>query len=55
LNVSILDLSGKIISTTAVQSKSGDNLIVIPTTGLATGTYLVQLGTNARTLKFVVK
>jgi hypothetical protein len=55
LNVSILDLSGKIISTTAVQSKSGDNLIVIPTTGLAAGTYLVQLGTNARTLKFVVK
>ena len=55
LNVSILDLSGKIISTTVVQSKSGDNLIVIPTTGLATGTYLVQLGTNARTLKFVVK
>ena len=54
LAISILDLSGKVISTTTVQSKTGDNMVIIPTNGLATGTYLVQLGTNARVLKFVV-
>lgn len=53
--VSVLDLSGKVISTSQVQSKQGDNLIIIPTTDLSAGTYLVQLGSNARTLKFVVK
>ena len=54
LAISILDLSGKVISTTTVQSKTGDNMVIIPTNELATGTYLVQLGTNARVLKFVV-
>ena len=54
LAISILDLSGKVISTTTVQSKTGDNMVIIPTNGLAAGTYLVQLGTNARVLKFVV-
>jgi len=55
MSVSVLDLSGKVISTSQVQSKQGDNLIIIPTTDLSAGTYLVQLGSNARTLKFVVK
>jgi hypothetical protein len=54
LAISILDLSGKVISTTTVQSKTGDNMVIISTNGLAAGTYLVQLGTNARVLKFVV-
>ncbi len=54
LAISIMDLSGKVISTTTVQSKTGDNMVIIPTAGMASGTYLVQLGTNARVLKFVV-
>jgi hypothetical protein len=36
-------------------SKSGNNLVVLPTEGLSSGTYLIKVGNSSQTLKFVVK
>jgi PKD repeat protein len=54
-SVSITDVSGKVISTTNIQSKSGSNLIILPTDELSAGTYFVKIGQSNQTLKFVVK
>jgi PKD repeat protein len=55
LNVSITDVSGKEVNTTDVFSKSGNNLIILPTDGLSSGTYFIKLGNNSQVIKFVVK
>jgi hypothetical protein len=36
-------------------STEGNNLIILPTEGMSSGTYFVKLGNNAKALKFVVK
>jgi PKD repeat protein len=55
LNISITDISGKEVNKTDVMSKSGNNLVVLPTEGLSSGTYLIKVGNSSQTLKFVVK
>jgi hypothetical protein len=55
LNVSITDISGKEVNKNTILSKSGTNLIVLPTEGLSSGTYFIKLGNSNQTLKFVVK
>jgi PKD repeat protein len=54
-SVSITDISGKIISTSTIQSKTGNNMIILPTDELSAGTYFVKIGQSNQTLKFVVK
>ena len=53
--VAITDITGKLISTSYIASKEGNNLIVVPTDGMASGTYFVKLGNNIKSLKFIVK
>jgi len=53
--VTITDVTGKVISTSQIASKEGNNLIIVPTDGMSSGTYFVKLGYNAKALKFVVK
>jgi hypothetical protein len=55
LNISITDISGKEVNKTDVMSKSGNNLVVLPTEGLSSGTYLIKVGNTRQSLKFVVK
>ncbi|MBM3159945.1 MAG: T9SS type A sorting domain-containing protein [Bacteroidetes bacterium] len=55
LTVVITDITGKTVSTSLVTSKEGSNLIILPTDGMASGTYFVELGNNLKALKFVVK
>ena len=55
LAVAITDITGKLISTSYIASKEGNNLIVVPTYGMASGTYFVKLGNNIKSLKFIVK
>ena len=55
LAVAITDITGKLISTSYIASKEGNNLIVVPTDGMASGTYFVRLGNNIKSLKFIVK
>ncbi len=53
--VSITDIAGKVVSTSQIVSTEGNNLIILPTEGMSSGTYFVKLGNNAKALKFVVK
>jgi hypothetical protein len=55
LDVSITDISGKEVNKASIMSKSGTNLIVLPTEGLSSGTYFIKLGNSSQALKFVVK
>lgn len=52
--VLITDITGKVVSTSQVSSTEGNNLIIVPTEGMSSGTYFVKLGNNAKALKFVV-
>ena len=53
--VLITDIAGKVVSTSQIVSTEGNNLIILPTEGMSSGTYFVKLGNNAKALKFVVK
>jgi hypothetical protein len=53
--VLITDITGKVVSTSQITSKEGNNLIIVPTDGMSSGTYFVKLGNNSKALKFVVR
>jgi len=53
--VLITDITGKVVATSQVSSTEGNNLIIVPTEGMSSGTYFVKLGNNSKALKFVVK
>ncbi|MBM3453367.1 MAG: T9SS type A sorting domain-containing protein [Bacteroidetes bacterium] len=55
LTVVITDITGKTVSTSLLTSKEGSNLIILPTDGMASGTYFIKMGNTGKSLKFVIK
>jgi hypothetical protein len=57
LEFAITDLSGKLIKTLPVNAHEGSNLVLIETSDLSAGTYLIKMSGSAqeRTFHFVKK
>lgn len=57
MQVNVLDLTGKKLQSNTIHALEGHNQVLISTAELASGMYLLQLGTNgaAKTVQFVVK
>ncbi len=57
LNVVVTDLSGKTLQKHFIQAKTGENLVMLSSEGMANGMYLIQIsdGSRYQTLQFVVK
>jgi methionine-rich copper-binding protein CopC len=55
--VQITDVSGKLIETHRINGQEGDNLVVMNTSHLASGSYLISMDTpkGPKTLPFIVK
>ena len=54
-NVQLLSLTGQVVESTSVQGIAGDNLVVIPSSHIKAGTYLIKIRTdNSEQVKRVV-
>ena len=55
VSVVITDLTGKVLSSTTVQSNAGSNFVVVDNNGLSAGSYLVSVvtSTSKKTMQFV--
>jgi hypothetical protein len=55
--IEIVDLLGKIVSYNAIQSQMGENLVLISTSDLEAGVYMVLVKTNGveQTKRLVIK
>jgi PKD repeat protein len=53
----VTDLSGKVLQSMTVQSKTGSNLVLINTSSFASGMYLLKMGTQdaSKVMQFIVK
>lgn len=55
VNVVVMDVTGKVLSSTTVQSNAGTNVVVLDNTNLSAGSYLVNVvtSTSKKTMQFV--